>query len=120
MLDSLPGGFLGIGLDGAVRYGNATAGRILHIPMPAVIGQHFRDALEPYPALFGVIRDALETHKMVHRAEVSIMHGDAKLVIGYSTIQIRNDGGDFLGAGIIFQDLTMARKPAPAPGLPAR
>ena len=107
VLDNLGGGFISVDLAGNVVYGNATAGRILHIPMGAVMGKPYDQALSPYPALCAVIRSALETHTTVRRAEVSVLHGDAKMVIGYSTLQVRTRAGEYLGIGINFQDLTM-------------
>lgn len=110
VLDNLPGGFLSVDFSGQVVYGNATAGRILHIPMPAVVGKPFSEALEPYPALCEVIRSALQGHKTTLRAEVSVKHGDAEIIIGYSTLRVANPKGEDLGMGIIFQDLTLVAR----------
>jgi PAS domain S-box-containing protein len=110
VLDNLSGGFLSVDLKGDIVYGNPTAGRILHIPIGAVLGRPFGEALAPYPALCEVIRGALETQRTVHRAEVSVMHADAEMTIGYSTLQVRNRRAEFLGIGIIFQDLTLVLK----------
>ena len=107
ILDNLSGGFISVDLAGNVVYGNQTAGRILHIPMGAALGKPYEEALAPYPALRDVLRAALETHTIVHRAEVSAMHGDTEMIIGYSTLQVRSRQGDYLGVGIIFQDLTL-------------
>jgi hypothetical protein len=38
------------------------------------------------------------------------MHGDTEMVIGYSTLQVRNAQGEHLGIGIIFQDLTLVMR----------
>jgi len=105
---------LGVDETGRVAYGNATAGRILHIPMGAVLGKPYLQALEPYPALCDVIKDALESGRIVRRAEVSVMHGDARMTIGYSTMRVRGPGGENLGVGVIFQDLTLALAPKTA------
>lgn len=111
VLDNLTGGFLSVSLDGRVVYVNPTAGRILHLPdVGALVGISYTKALADFPALLAVIRDALATRKTVHRAEVSVSHGDAALVIGYSTLQVRSRKGDSLGIGIIFQNLTMAAR----------
>lgn len=107
ILDNLSGGFLSVDLEGSVVYGNQTAGRILHIPMGAVLGKPYEQALAPYPALIEVLRAALVTQTIVHRGEVSAMHGDTEMIIGYSTLQVRNSQGVHLGIGIIFQDLTL-------------
>ncbi|MDE2511015.1 MAG: PAS domain-containing protein [Elusimicrobia bacterium] len=107
ILDNLSGGFISVDLAGNVVYGNHTAGRILHIPMGAVLGKPYLQALAPYPALCDVLRAALDTHKIVHRGEISAKHGDAEMIIGYSTLQVRNSGGEYLGVGVTFQDLTL-------------
>lgn len=107
VLDNLTGGFLSVDRSGLVVYGNPTAGRILHIPMGAIAGKPYREALEPYPALCDVIAAALESHQVVHRAEISVLHRDAEMIIGYSTLLVRNRQGEDLGVGIIFQDLTL-------------
>ncbi|MDE1976764.1 MAG: PAS domain-containing protein [Elusimicrobia bacterium] len=116
VLDSLSGGFMGIDAQGRVAYGNATAGRILHVPIGAILGKPYLRALEPYPALCDIVKEALETGRIVRRGEVSVMHCDARMTIGYSTLQVRGPGGENLGVGIIFQDLSMvlARKAAKA------
>ncbi|MDD5303935.1 MAG: PAS domain-containing protein [Elusimicrobia bacterium] len=111
ILDNLTGGFLSVSLDGLVVYVNPTAGRILHLPdLAALIGKDYAAALVGFPALCAVVRDALTTHKTVHRAEVSVLHGDAPLIIGYSTLQVKNRSGEYLGLGIIFQDLTFVQR----------
>lgn len=113
ILDNLTGGFLSVSLDGLVVYVNPTAGRILRLPdVGALIGRDYAAALEGFPELCAVVRDALATHKTVHRAEVSVLHGDAPMVIGYSTLQVKNRTGEYLGLGIIFQDLTFVKKKA--------
>ncbi|MEK7233864.1 MAG: PAS domain-containing protein [Elusimicrobiota bacterium] len=114
ILDNLMGGFLSVSLEGLVVYINPTAGKILHLPaIGALIGKDYAAALGGFPALCGVVREALATHQTVHRAEVSVMHGDAPLVIGYSTFQVKNRKGAYLGLGIIFQDLTFVQLKKP-------
>ena len=114
ILDNLTGGFLSVSLDGMVVYVNSTAGKILHLPdIGALIGKDYAAALGGFPALCAVVRNALATHQTVHRAEVSILHGDSPLIIGYSTLQVKNRAGEYLGLGIIFQDLTFVQRRKP-------
>ena len=111
ILDNLTGGFLSVSLEGVVVYINPTAGKILHLPdIGALIGKNYEAALGGFPALCAVVRDALATHQTVHRAEVSVLHGDAPLIIGYSTLQVKNRKAEYLGLGIIFQDLTFVQR----------
>ena len=44
--------------------------------------------------------------------EVVVLNGDSPLIIGYSTLQVKNRAGEYLGLGIIFQDLTFVKKKA--------
>ena len=110
ILDNLTSGFMSIDLSGKLVYGNPMAGRILHIPMPAVQGKPYEQVLEGYPALREVIRGTLDTHKTVLRAEVAVLHGETEIVIGYSTLRVANPQGQVLGIGIIFQDLTLVAR----------
>jgi hypothetical protein len=82
--------------------------------MGAGVGKPYEQALAPYPALCEVLRTALSTHTIVHRGEVSAMHGDTEMIIGYSTLQIRTAQENYLGVGIIFQDLTLVLRKKPA------
>ena len=114
VLDNLTGGFLSVNLEGDIVYINPMAGRILRLPeVSSMIGRPFAPALAGWPALCAVIQDALATHKTVHRAEMTVMHADAPLVIGYSTLQVKNRKAEYLGIGIIFQDLTFAVRKNP-------
>lgn len=113
VIDNLSGGFLSVDLDGRVVYGNPTAGRILHIPMGAIAGRGYRQALEAYPALCAVIGAALESRRIVHRAEIAVRHGDTEMVIGYSTFLVRASNNRDMGVGITFQDLTLHLRPKP-------
>ncbi|MBI5623565.1 MAG: PAS domain-containing protein [Elusimicrobia bacterium] len=111
VLDNLTGGFLSVDLQGTVVYLNPMAGRILRLQeTKALVGKVYSTALCSFPSLCDVIREALRTHKTVHRAEVSVLHADKPMVIGYSTLQVRNPKGEYLGIGIIFQDLTFVSR----------
>ncbi len=107
ILDNLTGGLVSVDLEGTVAYINPMAGRILRLAGTAkLVGRKCSEVLAGFPSLCAVIEEALKTRKTVHRAEVSVKHGDAPLVIGYSTLQVRNPQGECLGIGLIFQDLT--------------
>ncbi|MBI3299028.1 MAG: PAS domain-containing protein [Elusimicrobia bacterium] len=109
ILDNLSGGLLSVDPAGRVIYANPTAARILHLAADGVLGKPYDRALAPYPALCAVIRQTLDTHNTVRRAEVSVLHGDTEMIIGYSTLQVRNRRGESLGIGLIFQDLTLVK-----------
>ena len=107
ILDSLTGGLISVDMSGRVVYVNPMAGKILHWDgAHRAIGSSYAKAFEDYDALKGVIKEALETGKTVRRAEISIMHADVPLVIGYSTTYVKNHDGKSLGVTVIFQDIS--------------
>lgn len=111
ILDNLTGGLISVDLKGEVAYMNPTAGRILHLPTETSFrGLPYGNAFEGFPALKGVIRETLETGKCVRRAEISITHADTPLIIGYSTMPVRNQDGEQLGITVIFQDISFVGK----------
>ena len=111
VLDNLAGGFLSVSLEGLVVYINPTAGKILHLAdIAGLIGKEYRAVLGGFPALCEIVGEILKTHRTVHRAEVCVQHGDQPLIIGYSTLQVKNRAGEYLGLGMIFQDLTFVQR----------
>ncbi len=107
ILDNLTGGLVSVDLNGRIVYVNPMAGKILHIAdVSKLIGNSFESALGEYPALCQVISETVKTHQTVRRAEVSILHGNTPLIIGYSTLQIKNRKNDVLGIAVVFQDIT--------------
>ena len=111
ILDNLTGGLVSVDLKGKVVYLNAMAGKILRMEADACCrDMQYEKAFEPFPALRGVIKETLETSKCVRRAEISIMHANTPLIIGYSTMLVKNHKGVELGVTVIFQDISFVNK----------
>jgi nitrogen fixation/metabolism regulation signal transduction histidine kinase len=107
ILDNLTGGMISIDTDEKVVYINPMAGKILRISEPQkLLGLKYDMAFEGFPALKEVIQETLETGKLVRRAEITIMHASVPLIIGYSTLQVKDSKGDMLGVAVTFQDIT--------------
>ncbi|HOW89937.1 MAG TPA: PAS domain-containing protein [Elusimicrobiales bacterium] len=107
ILDNLTGGLISVDMSGKVIYVNPMAGKILHWDEAHnCMGCHYAEAFEGFEALKGVIKEALETGKTVRRAEISIMHANVPLIIGYSTTHVKNHAGKSLGVTVIFQDIS--------------
>ena len=68
----------------------------------------YNKALESYPALCRVIREALETRKPTKRAEISIMHANVPIVLGCSTICFKDREDKDLGVIVVFHDMSFA------------
>jgi nitrogen fixation/metabolism regulation signal transduction histidine kinase len=111
ILDNLTGGLVSVDLKGKVIYLNPMAGKILHMePDTCCRDMRYEEAFEPFPALKEVIKETIETGKCVRRAEISIMHANTPLIIGYSTMLVKNHEGAELGVTVIFQDISFVNK----------
>ena len=94
-------------LKGKVMYLNPMAGKILHLdPETCCREAPYEAAFADFPALRNVIKETLKTAKCVRRAEISIMHANTPLIIGYSTMLVKNHEGAELGITVIFQDIS--------------
>ena len=113
ILDNLTGGLISVDLKGKVVYLNPMAGKILRMePLTCCRDMRYDEAFSDFPALTGVIKETIETGKCVRRAEISIMHANTPLIIGYSTMLVKNHEGSELGVTVIFQDISFVAKKA--------
>lgn len=113
ILDNLTGGLISVDMKGKVVYVNPMAGKILHMPAESCCSDKAYDLMfEDFPALKDVIKETLDTGKCVRRAEISIMHANTPLVIGYSTMLVKNHEGVELGVTVLFQDISFVAKKA--------
>lgn len=111
ILDNLTGGLISVDLKGKVVYVNPMAGKILHMPAETCCHDiSYQKMFEGFPALQGVIKETIETGKCVRRAEIAVMHANTPLIIGYSTMLVKNQDGKELGVTVIFQDISFVNK----------
>ena len=111
ILDHLTGGLISIDLTGKVVYLNPMAGKILRMDSENCCRDvQYDEAFCDFPALMSVIKETLETGRCVRRAEISIMHANTPLIIGYSTMLVKNHEGKELGITVIFQDISFVGK----------
>ncbi len=111
ILDNLTGGLVSVDLKGKIVYLNPMAGKILHMDSETCCsGRQYDDIFADFPALKGVIKETLETGKCVRRAEISILHANTPLIIGYSTMLVKNPRGTGLGVTVLFQDISFVEK----------
>ena len=113
ILDNLTGGLISVDMKGQVVYVNPMAGKILHMPGEACCSEKsYEDMFGDFPALRGVIKETLDTGKCVRRSEISILHANTPLIIGYSTMLVKNHEGVELGVTVLFQDISFVSKKA--------
>ena len=111
ILDNLTGGLISVDLDGRVIYLNPMAGKILRMESDVCCrNKRYDEVFGAFPALKGVIKETIDTGRCVRRAEISIMHANTPLIIGYSTMLVKNHEGKELGVTVIFQDISFVAK----------
>lgn len=109
-IDNMPGGFISIDLNNTITTFNFMAGKILLIHRCDSFGKNCRQAFIKQYQLANILVETLETKKVANRLEVNIRRGDGQeICLGYGTILIKDGVGNPVGAGIIFQDLTVIR-----------
>ena len=107
ILNNLTGGLVSLDMKGNIVYINPMAYKILHIEASNnLLNTPYGKSFEDFEALSKVIKETLKTSKTVRRAEISIMHANVPLIIGYSTLMIKNAKGTDLGIAVIFQDIS--------------
>jgi len=109
--DNLTGGLISVDLKGKIVYLNPMAGKILRMDFDTCCrDMQYEEIFSGFPALKSVIKETIETGKCVRRAEISIMHANTPLIIGYSTMLVKNPAGTELGVTVIFQDISFVEK----------
>ena len=107
ILNNLTGGLVSLDMKGNIVYINPMAYKILHIESSNnLLNTPYAKSFENFEALSKVIKETIESGKTVRRAEISIMHANVPLIIGYSTLIIKNAKGTDLGIAVIFQDIS--------------
>jgi nitrogen fixation/metabolism regulation signal transduction histidine kinase len=111
ILDNLTGGLISVDLKGKIVYLNPMAGKILRMDVDTCCrDMQYEEIFDGFPALKSVIKETIQTGKCVRRAEISIMHANTPLIIGYSTMLVKNHEGTELGVTVIFQDISFVEK----------
>ncbi len=104
---NLPGGLILVDLKGRIRAINETAEFLLGLKGTFNPGDHCRSVLDAHPKIIKVIQDTCASQTGASRQELSTQRADGDpMVIGYSTVIMKNTSGDAFGVAISFQDIT--------------
>jgi len=91
--------------DGTLALMNDEAYRTFGLPKsPDDLSRPFADVLRDRPEIIRVMSSAFELSHLPSRAELRLK--DLNRVIGYTLSQVKNDGGESIGAVMFFKDLT--------------
>jgi signal transduction histidine kinase len=98
-------GVIAIRRDGSLALMNDEAYRIFSLERgPADLGRPFREVLRSRPDVIRVLVSVFELSYLPNRAELRLK--DVDRVIGYTLSQVKDDGGQAIGAVMFFKDLT--------------
>jgi PAS domain S-box-containing protein len=106
ILESLPGGFIGVNAKNRITHCNSRAMEIFGFSSD-LIGQHYSSALAGFPGLIHAI-EATSADNQGAKRQVFTAQLPYKGLrqIGYSTLIIHDKHGHSQGIGISFQDIT--------------
>lgn len=107
ILENMPGGFIAVDSFGIITTINPTAARILEVERIAVTGKFLYEAFPHHKEIADILWDTNQTKRTLTRQDIKLLNrsGDS-LILGYSTIVIKDRENNILGTGITFQDLT--------------
>ena len=104
---NLPGGLILLDLRGRVRAINETAELLLGLTGKSTPGDHCRNVLDAHPKMVKVLQDTCASQTGASRQELTTQRTDGeKMVIGYSTVIMKNAAGEAFGVAMTFQDIT--------------
>ena len=98
-------GVIAVRRDGSLALMNDEGYRIFSLTRGADdMGRPFVEVLRSRPDVARVLASAFELSHLPNRAELRLR--DVDRVIGYTLSQVKNDGGEAIGAVMFFKDLT--------------
>jgi PAS domain S-box-containing protein len=104
---NLPGGLILVDLRGRVRAMNETAELLLGLSGKVTPGDHCRNVMDSHPKIVKVLQDTCANQTGASRQELITQRADGeKMVVGYSTVIMKNSEGEAFGVAMTFQDIT--------------
>ncbi len=104
---NLPGGLILVDLRGRVRAMNETAELLLGLIGQVTPGDHCRNVLDSHPKIVKVLQDTCTRQTGASRQELVTVRPDGEnMVVGYSTVIMKNPAGEPIGVAMTFQDIT--------------
>jgi PAS domain S-box-containing protein len=104
---NLPGGLILVDLRGRIRAMNETAELLLGLTGRVAPGDHCRSTLDSHPKIAKVLVDTCTCQTGASRQELTTERPDGqKMVVGYSTVIMKNATGEPFGVAMTFQDIT--------------
>jgi two-component system sensor histidine kinase AtoS len=109
IVSSMRNGVIAVHRDGTLALMNDEAYRIFSLkPQPLDAGRTANEVFRDRPEVVGVLASAFELTTLPNRVELRLK--DLDRVIGYTLSQVRDDGGNLIGAVMFFKDLTQVEQ----------
>lgn len=106
---SLTSGLIAIDREGALVDVNAAGREILGIDAHAALAGRAVREVVVLPAFAGALGSAFAQQSPMTRIEIADRRAGEEVVIGLTTVPLRNESGEFLGLLALFTDLTPIR-----------
>jgi PAS domain S-box-containing protein len=106
-IKNLPGGLILVDLRGRIRAINETAELLLGLTGRVTLGDHCRNALDPHPKIIHILQETCASLTGASRQELVTHRPDGEpMVVGYSTVILKNSAAEPIGVAMSFQDIT--------------
>jgi PAS domain S-box-containing protein len=104
---NLPGGLILVDLRGRLRVMNETAEMLLGLRGKFTPGDHCKTTLDAHPKIIKVLLATCTSQTGSSRQELVTQRPDGEdMVVGYSTVVMKNAEGEAFGIAMTFQDIT--------------
>jgi two-component system, NtrC family, nitrogen regulation sensor histidine kinase NtrY len=112
VLRNVTAGVISLDSQGNITTINKSAEVLLRIKSVKVLGNHFRKVIsqEHLPIIKDLLKDLFDSGKSSIRKQVVVPLSDMKLTLMVHVTTLRDEGGEFMGTVVVFDDLTQIIK----------
>jgi two-component system nitrogen regulation sensor histidine kinase NtrY len=112
VLRNVTAGVISLDNQGNITTINKSAEVLLRIKTGKVLGNHFRKVIgqEHLPIIKELLKDLFDSGKNSIRKQVIVPLPDTKLTLMVHVTTLRDEGGEFMGTVVVFDDLTQIVK----------
>jgi two-component system, NtrC family, nitrogen regulation sensor histidine kinase NtrY len=112
VLRNVTAGVISLDKQGNITTINKSAEVLLRIKSGKVIGNHFRKVIghEHLPIIKELLKDLFDSGKSSIRKQITVPLPETKLTLMVNVTTLRDEGGEFMGTVVVFDDLTQIIK----------
>ena len=108
VLKNVTAGVISLDKQGNISTINKSAEVLLKIGPGKYIGKNFRQVTGPeyLPLINGFLKELIQAKKDSIRKQISVPLSDGKITLLVNVTTLRDEGGEFMGTVVVFDDLT--------------